>query len=111
MERYKDKISLLEKITHVFVTDTPRMIQKMQTASHSADPKTISAIAHKIKGVVMYFYAKTLYQKILKIEEECRLNNEDAMNCAIDHFEVEFNRTKVQLLDLIDELKKPKLVK
>lgn len=91
------------EIATMYLDQTQSQIQSLQSAIETADPQSITGIAHQIKGSSANLGAGQLADACSRLEGESKSNNLTNCTALLSEIQGTFERTQVQIRALLDQ--------
>jgi signal transduction histidine kinase/DNA-binding response OmpR family regulator len=100
-ERVDNDEQLLQELTELFRLDCPRLLQQIEEAIASQDPRALELAAHALKGAVGTFAAKPAFDAALTLETMGRDNQISGANRAYKLLATEIDRLQSALATIV----------
>ncbi len=97
LNRCRQKPERVRRLVGIFLDDTPKIVQAMQTQVEASDFEGLHGSAHALKGIAANLGGLRLQERAFALETASRSN--DAAACA-----VQLNTLKSEFEALLEEL-------
>lgn len=98
----KDPV-FLESLIETFLTDCSVYMEAIRAAVEEGDAATLTEEAHGLKGAVANLQAKPAQEATRRLEEMGRSGELDGAASALDNLEVEIERLRAVLKEMVQE--------
>jgi CheY-like chemotaxis protein/HPt (histidine-containing phosphotransfer) domain-containing protein len=103
-ERYLERVGgdevLLRELVTAFLEDAPRLILELKDAERDDDPDTLCRAAHTLKGMLLFFEARTAADTALRLETMGRLRRLGESDALIASLSQDLERLRPLLTSL-----------
>jgi signal transduction histidine kinase/CheY-like chemotaxis protein len=100
-ERVDNDEQLLQELTELFRLDCPKLLQQIEEAIASQDPRALELAAHALKGAVATFAAKPAFDAALTLETMGRDNQISGAKRAYKLLATEIDRLQSALATIV----------
>jgi HPt (histidine-containing phosphotransfer) domain-containing protein len=97
-----DDRQLLAIVAKAFIDDSPKLLQRLHSATLSGDAREVQSAGHALKGAVRFFGESPIYDLAYSLETQGRSGNLERAGAAIAQLEVCVPRLATELQRLLE---------